>query len=128
MRELLDRLEDPATGRVKLPSFHVELPEEHRETLKRCAEIVGQHAVEFPYAGDTEPRSSDPFEAMKRNTWEPSLSILGADGLPSTSEASALLRASTTLALSFRLPRLMLKGHLVKPSRPLRRTFHRTPK
>lgn len=104
MRELLDRLEDPTTGRVKLPSFHVELPEEHRETLKRCAEIVGQHAVEFPYAGDTEPRSSDPFEAMKRNTWEPSLSILGADGLPSTSEASALLRASTTLALSFRLP------------------------
>ena len=82
----------------------MELPEEHRETLKRCAEIVGQHAVEFPYAGDTEPRSSDPFEAMKRNTWEPSLSILGADGLPSTSEASALLRASTTLALSFRLP------------------------
>mgnify|MGYP002923175599 CR=1 FL=1 len=48
MRELLDRLEDPTTGRVKLPSFHVELPEEHRETLKRCAEIVGQHAVEFP--------------------------------------------------------------------------------
>ena len=104
MRQLLDRLEDPSTGRVKLDEFHIELPEEHHETLKRCADIVGSHAVDFPYAGGTEPRSSDPFEAMKRNTWEPSLSILGADGLPSTSEASALLRSSTTLALSFRLP------------------------
>ena len=104
MRQLLDRLEDPATGRVKLPEFHVELPAEHRETLERCARIVGEHAVDFPYAGSTEPRSRDPFEAMKRNTWEPTLSILGADGLPSTAEASALLRAGTTLALSFRLP------------------------
>lgn len=104
MRELLDRLEDPKTGRVLLPEFHVSLPEEHRKAINRCAAILGRKVLSFPFAGKTEPRSSDPADAIIKNTWEPTLSILGADGLPSTSEASALLRASTTLSLSFRIP------------------------
>lgn len=104
IRQLLDRLEDPSDGRVKLPEFHVELPAEHEQALERCARIVGKEVLAFPFAGSTQPRSSDPLEAMKRNTWEPALSILGADGLPGTSEASALLRSQTTLMLSFRLP------------------------
>lgn len=104
MRELLDRLEDPRTGRVLLPEFQVSLPEEHKKAIERCAAILGKDVIKFPFAGNTEPRSSDPVQAILRNTWEPTLSILGADGLPSTSEASALLRASTSLALSFRIP------------------------
>lgn len=104
MRELLDRLEDPATGHVKLQAFHTSLSEENAESIKHCARILKQQVISFPYAGDTKPRSSDPAEAIRRNTWEPSLSILGADGLPPTSAASALLRSSTTLALSFRIP------------------------
>lgn len=104
MRELLDRLEDPATGRVKLPEFHTAIPAELEASFDRCASILGWSIIDFPFAGDTEPRVFDPAGAVRRNTWEPSLSILGADGLPPTSEASALLRASTTLALSFRIP------------------------
>lgn len=104
MRELLDRLEDPKTGRVLPPEFHVERPAELEEAIERCAAVLGRRVLDFPFAGSTEPRSADPAEAIRRNTWEPTLSILGADGLPSCAAASALLRASTTLALSFRIP------------------------
>lgn len=104
IRELLDRLENPATGRVKLPEFHTSLSEENAKSIQHCAQILGKQITCFPYAGNTQPRTDDPAEAIRRNTWEPSLSILGADGLPPTSAASALLRSSTTLALSFRIP------------------------
>ncbi len=105
MRELLDRLEDPATGRVKIPAMHAVIPERNIKYLKREAEIVGNEMTEsFPWAGDTEPRSQDPLEALKRNTWEPAMTILGADGLPPTSSASALLRPYTTLLIAFRIP------------------------
>ncbi|MDO5530417.1 M20/M25/M40 family metallo-hydrolase [Sutterella sp.] len=104
MRQLLDRLEDPATGRVKIPEFHVEIPEGILEEIRSCAKILGEKVLDFPWAGSTEPRSSDPATAIRMNTWEPTLSILGADGLPPTSSASGLIRASTTLALSFRIP------------------------
>ena len=38
------------------------------------------------------------------STWLPTLSVLGADGLPPTSKASGLVRNSTSLKLSFRIP------------------------
>lgn len=105
LRELLDRLEDPATGRVKIPEMHTAIPERNLKYLEREAALVGSAMTEsFPWAGETKPRSQDPLEALKRNTWEPALTILGADGLPPTSSASALLRPFTTLLLSFRIP------------------------
>lgn len=38
------------------------------------------------------------------STWRPSLSITGADGLPQVAKAGNVLRPSTTLRLSLRLP------------------------
>lgn len=104
MRELLDRLEDPSVGRVKLPEFHTKLSSENAEAIRHCADILNDRVTDFPFAGNTRPRSLDPAEAIRLNAWEPSLSILGADGLPPTGAASALLRCGTTLTLSFRIP------------------------
>lgn len=105
MRTLLDRLEDPATGQVKVRSMHVPEPVRHMPALRRLAELSGDALWRrFPWAGDTEPRSFDPLELLLKNGWQPTLSILGAEGLPPVREAGALLRASTTLKLSFRIP------------------------
>jgi hypothetical protein len=38
------------------------------------------------------------------SVWRPSLAITGADGLPPTAKAGNVIRPSTTLRLSLRLP------------------------
>lgn len=43
-------------------------------------------------------------EMYLNNTWRANLSIVGADGLPPTSVAGNVVRASTSLKLSLRLP------------------------
>ena len=49
--------------------------------------------------------SDDPVEQILAHTWRPTLSVVGADGLLPTNRAGNVLRPSTSLQLSFRLPR-----------------------
>ena len=58
----------------------------------------------FPFAGSTEPMCDDPVEQILARTWRPTLSYVGADGFPPTGRAGNVLRPSTSLALSMRLP------------------------
>ena len=105
MRMLLDRLEDPTTGSVRVKSMHVPKPERHMAALTRLASLQGDAIwSRFPYAGSTEPRSRNPLTLLLKNAWEPTLSVLGAEGLPPLAAASALLRPATALKLSFRIP------------------------
>jgi acetylornithine deacetylase/succinyl-diaminopimelate desuccinylase-like protein len=48
--------------------------------------------------------SNDPYELLLNNTWRPTLSVTGAEGLPESRSAGNVLRPYTTLKLSFRLP------------------------
>ena len=48
--------------------------------------------------------SDDAVEQQLNRTWRPTLSYTGADGFPSTGQAGNVLRPSTSLHLSFRLP------------------------
>ncbi len=50
------------------------------------------------------PLSNDPFELLLNNTWRPTLSVTGADGLPPFRSAGNVMRPYTSLKLSFRLP------------------------
>jgi acetylornithine deacetylase/succinyl-diaminopimelate desuccinylase-like protein len=50
------------------------------------------------------PASEDDYELMANNAWRPTLSIIGAAGLPLPEDAGNVLRPFTTLKLSFRLP------------------------
>ena len=52
----------------------------------------------------TRPTTDDPVEQLLARTWRPALSVVGADGLPPTSLAGNVLRPSTALQLSVRLP------------------------
>jgi acetylornithine deacetylase/succinyl-diaminopimelate desuccinylase-like protein len=105
LRQLLDRLEDSATGRILLPELHVEIPADRVAAAQRtAADLDHPIAADYPWAGATRPMSDDPVEQQLNRTWRPTVSYTGADGYPSTGQAGNVLRPSTSLHLSFRLP------------------------
>jgi acetylornithine deacetylase/succinyl-diaminopimelate desuccinylase-like protein len=105
MRLLLDRLEDPATGTIALASMNVEIPAAYRAAAQAAAAArPGALRALYPLVPGMRPASEDEVELILNNTWRPTLSVLGAAGLPEPAIAGNVLRAATSLALSFRLP------------------------
>ncbi|MGH3274514.1 MAG: peptidase dimerization domain-containing protein, partial [Streptosporangiaceae bacterium] len=105
MRQLLDRLEDSATGEILLPAMNVDIPESAREAaLAAAAARPGSVRSLYPLVPGMRPASDDESELILNNTWRPTLSVIGAAGLPEPTVAGNVLRAATTLTLSFRTP------------------------
>ena len=116
MRQLLERLEDSQTGRLLPASFHCELPPERLAQAKATAAILGDEVYKrFPWAhydcggaaAFALPTTTDPLQALINRTWAPTLSVIGADGLPSLQDAGNVLRPFTAFKLSLRLPPLV---------------------
>ncbi|HEX5805758.1 MAG TPA: M20 family metallopeptidase [Macromonas sp.] len=113
MRQVLDRLEDSATGRLLPPQFHVAIPAERVAQAQATADLLGEEVYRrFPWAHHdcggaslvTLPVTQDPVEALLNRTWRPTLSVTGAEGLPSMQNAGNVLRPYTAFKLSLRLP------------------------
>jgi acetylornithine deacetylase/succinyl-diaminopimelate desuccinylase-like protein len=105
IRQLLDRVEDPATGRVLLPELHCDVPDDRRaEAAATAAALPEPVSSEFRFAGPTRPTTADRTAQLLAKTWEPTLSYVGADGFPPNDRAGNVLRPFTTLGLSFRIP------------------------
>ena len=128
MRQLLDRLEDSATGRLLPPSFHCEIPADRLAQAQATAAILGEELYKrFPWAhydcggatNFTLPMTSDPLEALLNRTWRPTLSVTGADGLPSFRDAGNVLRPYTAFKLSLRLPPLVQADAAVRELKAL---------
>ena len=104
-RILLDRVEDSDSGRVLVPEMHAEIPEEVREKAAALAGIVGNSIWEqFPTVDSLRQASETTEDMIVAMNWEPTLSIIGADGMPSVQVAGNVLRTNTDLKLSFRIP------------------------
>ena len=104
-RNLLDRVEDSATGYVKPAPFHAQIPAERAEQAVAAAAIMGETVFrKYPFAEGTSPMVGDRAEALLNRTWRPALSVVGADGLPAIANAGNVLRPRTSLKLSLRLP------------------------
>jgi len=111
-RQLLDRLEDVATGRIKPPQFHCDIPVERVAQARAAGAVLGDTVQrKFPFAGATRPMQSDSGEAILNRTWRPFLAVVGADGLPAIKDAGNVLRPKTALKLSLRLPPLIDGRH-----------------
>jgi acetylornithine deacetylase/succinyl-diaminopimelate desuccinylase-like protein len=105
LRLALDRLEDSATGESRLPELFDAIPAARIEQAGAAAAVLGENVHRrFPWAGGTRPVADDPVELLLNNTWRPTLSVTGADGLPATGSAGNTLRPWTAVKLSFRLP------------------------
>jgi len=105
LRSLLSRIEDESTGQITLESLHVDIPEPRIEQAQQAAATLGDSVyLKYPWAVDApSPRESN-HEILLNNTWRPTLSITGADGLPSLVDAGNVQLPYNTLKLSFRLP------------------------
>ncbi|MGB8861168.1 MAG: M20/M25/M40 family metallo-hydrolase [Ilumatobacteraceae bacterium] len=102
-RMLLDRLEDSATGEIRLADLHVPIPPDRRlQAADTAAEFpIAGH---FPFVDGAHPMVEGATEQLLARTWLPSLSITGVDGIPPVEIAGNVLRPHTTLHLSIRLP------------------------
>lgn len=105
MRTLLDRIERAGDGAVLLESANVEIPEHRRREAASTASILGPGVYEaVPLVEGARPAVEDHTEALLAKTWRPSLSYVGIDGVPPTAQAGNVLRPSTSLKLSLRIP------------------------
>jgi len=105
MRQLLDRIEDSATGEILISELQPQIPMSHVTAASQVAEAFGDVAgQEQPVVPGLELMGADAAERILRRSWYPTLSIVGAQGLPDSSIAGNVLRPSTTLTLSLRLP------------------------
>lgn len=128
MRQVLDRLEDSASGRLLPSVFHCEIPAERVAQAHATAAILGDELHRrFPWAhhdcgGSTVfalPTTTDPVEALLNRTWRPTLSVTGAEGLPALRDAGNVLRPYTAFKLSLRLPPLVDAAQAVQQLKTL---------
>ncbi|HYK64752.1 MAG TPA: M20 family metallopeptidase [Patescibacteria group bacterium] len=105
VRQLLSRVEDEASGKLLAPEFYAKIPDARLKQAAAAATVLGEDVyAKFPFIGDARPVSNDPTELILNRAWRPALSIIGADGLPSTGNAGNVLRPATSLSVSLRLP------------------------
>lgn len=105
LRQILDRVEDPRTGAIRLAEFHSAIPEKRLAQARQAAKVLGPETCSrFPLVPGLRPESEDPQELILNRTWRPALAITGADGLPTLGSAGNVLRAATAVKLSLRLP------------------------
>ncbi|MBE2264284.1 MAG: M20 family metallopeptidase [Burkholderiaceae bacterium] len=128
MRQVLDRLEDSATGRLLPASFHCEVPADRVAQARATAAILGDEIYKrFPWAhydcgGSTAfalPTTTDPLQALLNRTWTPTLSVTGAEGFPALQDAGNVLRPYTAFKLSLRLPPLVDAAQAVQELKAL---------
>ena len=108
LRQLLDRIEDPATGRILIDPLYVDIPGERVDQAKEASQVLGTAIYDkFPFLPGMHPMGQDLSDLVLNRTWRPTLSVTGADGLPSLTDAGNVLRPYTSVKLSVRLPPTM---------------------
>jgi len=108
LRSLLSRLEDENTGRILSSDFYCQIPEKRLQQAKQCAEALGSTIwSDFPFVEGAQPMDTDPVQLLLNKTWNPMLSITGAEGFPTLESSGNVLRPFSAMKLSLRLPPLV---------------------
>jgi acetylornithine deacetylase/succinyl-diaminopimelate desuccinylase-like protein len=102
-RRILSAIEDEVTSRILLPELlGAGIPEALRANLVEVASEFPDS--EAPVVDGLHLLTADPVERLVARTWGAALEVTGADGLPKPRDGGNVLRPSTTLKLSVRLP------------------------
>ena len=110
LRQVLDRLEDSATGRLLPAALHCEIPADRVQQARAAARILGEQVWKnYPWACGADGRPAlatgdDPVELLLDRTWRPSLAVVGAEGFPEVRSAGNVLRPYSAFKLALRLP------------------------
>ena len=103
LRNLLERIEDSKTGQVN-ELFRVEIPKLRVEQAIEVGKLMKEEVIMCKMLPGVETLSNDYGQLLLNNTWEPTITITGATGFPAHITAGNVLRASTSMRLSMRLP------------------------
>ncbi len=107
-RDLIGRIEDSASGEIKLTELHCEIPPLRVNEAADCAEILGDEIyTALPFCPGVQPIEPYSQYLLLNSTWRPALTVTAADGLPAIADAGNVLRPKTVLKLSMRLPPLV---------------------
>ncbi len=99
LRVLLDRLEDPDTGDIRLAALHAGEPAGEQGAGR------GWEATEvFPVVPGLRLDGASDEERLARRAWAPSLTVTGMDGIPAVRDGGNVLRPFTAAKISVRLP------------------------
>jgi len=104
LRQLLSRIEDEKSGKLKLDSLMTPVPAERRRQAKATAAVLGDSVWQkLPFTPGARPVTDGPVELLLNSTWRPSLTITGIEGLPALRDAGNVLVPQLSVKLSFRL-------------------------
>jgi acetylornithine deacetylase/succinyl-diaminopimelate desuccinylase-like protein len=104
-RQLLDRIEDSATGDLLLAELTAEIPPHRRTEITQVADSFGMEgAGVFPTIDGLELAGETPAERIERGTWRASMAVTAQEGMPDLEDGGNVLRPYTTLKLSIRIP------------------------
>ena len=107
MRQLLDRIEDAATGEVLVAEANPSIPAHRRAEAAAMADALagadGTYRIGFPFVDGAGPVCVG-AEALLAHTWQPAISYTGIDGIPPVDKAGNVLRPTTAVKLSVRIP------------------------
>jgi len=105
LRQLLSRIDDEQTGKVKLDALQVQIPNERLKQARLTAEVLGDEVWnKFPFVQGARPVVSDKVEMILNRSWRPALAITGIEGLPALGSAGNVLRPFTACKISLRIP------------------------
>ncbi|HZM30131.1 MAG TPA: M20/M25/M40 family metallo-hydrolase [Acidimicrobiales bacterium] len=104
LRRLLSRIEDESTGALLPRELHVVIPTERLRQIAATAPELADLTHLFPLSGDTRPARPTTEQLLIARTWEPSLEVVGIGGAPTPKRAGNVLRPSTAVKLSVRIP------------------------
>jgi acetylornithine deacetylase/succinyl-diaminopimelate desuccinylase-like protein len=103
--QLWSRVVDPRTGRVRVPALHVEIPQQIREQIANTAAVLGDSFYDmYPLVPGAQPLGDSVESAILARTWEPALTIVGIDGVPSCAQGGNVNLPGVTVKFSMRTP------------------------
>ena len=104
-RDILSRIEDPASGEVADPLFNAEIPADRLQAAAEAGAVLGSGVfTSFPVQPGLRPATGDPSDQLLNRSWRPQLTVPGLSGLPAVEDAAAVLRPNLSLKISLRLP------------------------
>ncbi len=104
LRQLLDRIEDSATGEVLVRSANVEIPAYRVDEAAIAASSFPALSTSFRPLPGVRSMRADATEELVAETWRPALEVIGVDGLPPVADAGNVFRSRLSVKLSLRVP------------------------
>jgi acetylornithine deacetylase/succinyl-diaminopimelate desuccinylase-like protein len=103
LRRILSRLEDETAGRILLPELlGAGIPDSHRANIEAIAGEFPDAAL--PAVDGLRLLTPDTVSRLVARTWSAALEVTGMSGIPAPRDGGNVLRPSTTLKFSLRLP------------------------